>query len=92
MISYIWRNLGYDVVLWMAGLSAIPAALYEAAKVDGAGEWKCFTKITLPNLLPSLFTIVVLSVLNAFKVSPYITDHQYIKGSTCIHPVSRLNR
>lgn len=45
MISYIWRNLGYDVVLWMAGLSAIPA-LYEAAKVDGAGEWKCFTKIT----------------------------------------------
>ena len=69
VISYIWRNLGYDVVLWMAGLSAIPAALYEAAKVDGAGEWKCFTKITLPNLLPSLFTIVVLSVLNAFKVS-----------------------
>ena len=36
VISYIWRNLGYDVVLWMAGLSAIPAALYEAAKVDGA--------------------------------------------------------
>ena len=35
VISYIWRNLGYDVVLWMAGLSAIPAALYEAAKVDG---------------------------------------------------------
>ena len=34
VISYIWRNLGYDVVLWMAGLSAIPAALYEAAKVD----------------------------------------------------------
>ena len=68
VISYIWRNLGYDVVLWMAGLSAIPVALYEAAKVDGAGEWKCFTKITLPNLLPSLFTIVVLSVLNAFKV------------------------
>lgn len=70
VISYIWRNLGYDVVLWMAGLSAIPAALYEAAKVDGAGEWKCFTKITLPNLLPSLFTIVVLSVLPAHKPAP----------------------
>ena len=38
VISYIWRNLGYDVVLWMAGLSAIPAALYEAAKVDGQGS------------------------------------------------------
>lgn len=68
VISYLWRNLGYDVVLWLAGLSAIPASLYEAAKVDGAGEWKCFTRITIPNLLPSFFTIIVLSVLNGFKV------------------------
>lgn len=68
VISYIWRNLGYDVVLWMAGLSAIPAALYEAAKVGRGRGVEMFTKITLPNLLPSLFTIVVLSVLNAFKV------------------------
>ena len=68
VISYIWRNLGYDIVLWLAGLSGIPKALYEAAEVDGAGRWKCFTGITLPNLLPSLFTIVVLSLLNGFKV------------------------
>ncbi len=65
VVSYLWRNLGYDIVLWVAGLGAIPASLYEAARVDGAGEWKCFVKITLPNLLPSLFTIVVLSLLNA---------------------------
>lgn len=68
VISYLWRNMGYDIVLWMAGLSGIPQSLYEAAKVDGAGEWKCFTRITLPNLLPSLFTIMVLSLLNGFKV------------------------
>lgn len=68
VVSYLWRNLGYDIVLWVAGLGAIPAALYEAARVDGAGEWKCFISITLPNLLPSLFTIVVLSLLNGFKV------------------------
>ncbi len=68
VISYLWRNLGYDIVLWVAGLSAIPTALYEAARVDGAGEWKCFIQITMPNLLPSLFTIVVLSLLNGFKV------------------------
>ena len=55
VISYIWRNLGYDIVLWLAGLSTIPESLYEAAKVDGAGAWKCFTRITWPNLLPSLF-------------------------------------
>lgn len=68
VISYLWRNLGYDVVLWLAGLSAIPSSLYEAAKVDGAGAWKCFTRITIPNLMPSFFTIIVLSVLNGFKV------------------------
>lgn len=68
VISYLWRNLGYDVVLWMAGLSSIPQNIYEAARVDGAGEWMCFWRITLPNLLPSLYTIVVLSLLNGFKV------------------------
>lgn len=66
--SYVWKNLGYDIVLWMAGLSGISEAIYEAARVDGAGEWQCFLRITLPNLLPSLFTISVLSLLNSFKV------------------------
>lgn len=68
VVSYLWRNVGYDMVLWMAGLSAIPDTLYEAAQVDGAGEWRCFLSITLPNLLPSLSTITILSLLNAFKV------------------------
>ena len=68
VLSYLWKNLGYDMVLWMAGLAGIPREIYEAARVDGAGEWKCFTKITLPNLLPSLYTISVLSFLNSFKV------------------------
>ena len=68
VFSYIWKNLGYDMVLWLAGLSGIPISLYEAAQADGAGRWQCFRYITLPNLLPSLFTISVLSVLNSFKV------------------------
>lgn len=66
--SYIWKNLGYDIVLWMAGLSGISENIYEAARVDGASEWQCFLKITLPNLKPSLYTITVLSFLNSFKV------------------------
>ncbi len=66
--SYIWKNLGYGIVLWMAGLSGISENIYEAAKVDGAGEWQCFVKITLPSLKPSLYTITVLSFLNSFKV------------------------
>lgn len=68
VISYLWKNLGYDMILWMAGLAGISTEIYEAAKVDGAGEWKCFTKITLPNLMPSMYTISVLSFLNSFKV------------------------
>lgn len=66
--SYIWKNLGYDVILWMAGLASIPSSYYEAARVDGAGELRVFYHITLPNLLPTLYTILVLSLINAFKV------------------------
>ncbi len=66
--SYLWKNLGYDIVLWMAGLSGISENIYEAARVDGAGEWQCFFKITLPNLRSSFYTITVLSFLNSFKV------------------------
>ncbi|EOT28686.1 hypothetical protein C805_00207 [Eubacterium sp. 14-2] len=68
VLSYIWKNLGYDIVLWMAGLAGISENIYEAARVDGAGEWQCFRSITLPNLKSSLYTITVLSFLNSFKV------------------------
>lgn len=68
VFSYIWKNLGYSIVLWLAGLAAIPKQIYEAANIDGAGEVKCFLHITIPNLLPSFFTITVLSLINSFKV------------------------
>lgn len=83
VVSYLWRNLGYDIVLWAAGLGSIPAALYDAARVDGAGEWKCFFFITLPNLLPTMFTIAVLSLLNGFKVfrEAYLVAGDYPQDS-----------
>ena len=68
VFTYLWKNIGYDVILWLAGLSAIPESIYEAARVDGAGERECLFYVTLPNLLPSFFTITVLSLLNSFKV------------------------
>lgn len=68
VFSYIWKNLGYDVILWMAGLQGISSSIYEAARVDGAGEWKCFRYITLPNIRQTALTIVILSFLNSFKV------------------------
>lgn len=66
--SFVWKNIGYNIVLWMAGLAAISQSLYEAARVDGAGPIRSFFHITLPGILPSLFTILVLSLVNLFKI------------------------
>lgn len=66
--TYLWKNIGYDSILWSSGLDSIPVDLYEAAAVDGAGTWRQFTAITLPNLLPTLAVTAVLSLLNTFKV------------------------
>lgn len=68
VISYLWKNLGYTMILWTAGLSAIPDGIYEAAQVDGAGKWQTFLYITLPNLRGTAYTITVMSLLNSFKV------------------------
>lgn len=65
---YIWKNLGYDMILWLAGLGAIPEEQYEAARVQGAGAWDCFRYITLPQLKETLFVTALLSFVNAFRV------------------------
>ena len=68
VFSYLWKNVGYDMVLWLAGLDTISLNLYEAASVDGANAWKKFRYITLPGLLPTVYIVTVLSILNTFKV------------------------
>lgn len=77
--SYIWKNMGYTVVLWLAGLMGIPKGLLEAARVVGAGKWKSLWYIVLPNLKGSLYTIVILSFLNSFKIyrEAYLTAGAY---------------
>lgn len=88
--SYLWKNIGYTVVLWLAGLSSIPAELVEAAKVDGAGEISCIRYILLPNLKGCLYTIVVLSFLNSFKIyrEAYLTAGAY--PDQCIYFLQHL--
>ena len=68
VFSYIWKNTGYTVVLWLAGIWGISGELLEAARVDGANGRQCFFRIVLPNLKGSLYTIVILSFLNSFKI------------------------
>lgn len=68
VFSYIWKNLGYTVVLWLAGIFSVSTDMTEAARVDGASERQCFWKVVFPNLKGCLYTITVLSFLNSFKV------------------------
>lgn len=66
--SFLWKNLGYTIVLWLAGIAAIPKELTEAASVDGAGRFRCFFYVKLPCLRGSFITIIILSFLNSFKI------------------------
>ena len=68
VFSYVWKNLGYTVVLWLAGILAIPEDYIQAAKVDGAGKVRIFFSIILPQLKGCMYTITVLSFLSSFKV------------------------
>lgn len=68
IITYLWKNIGYDMILWLTGLNGISVSLYEAAAVDGAGKWAKFRFITFPQLVPTIFVIGILSFVNSFKV------------------------
>ena len=68
LIIFIWKNLGFNLVLFLSGLSNIPQEYYEAAKVDGAGAFQTLRKITLPCLLPTTIMILLMSVINSFRV------------------------
>ena len=64
----VWRHMGYTALLLFAGLAAIPSTLYEAARVDGAGEVRMFFSITLPLLRPILGLVLIISVIGSFQV------------------------
>lgn len=68
VLASSWKDLGFVMVILLAGLQAIPQDVYEAARVDGAGAWRRFRSITLPLLSPSTFFVVVISLINGFQV------------------------
>jgi multiple sugar transport system permease protein/sn-glycerol 3-phosphate transport system permease protein len=67
IIVYVWKNLGFTAVIFLAGLQAIPQDLYDAAKVDGANVFWRFRSVTLPMLSPIAFFLVVTSILSTFQ-------------------------
>jgi multiple sugar transport system permease protein len=68
IIMSVWKSLGYNLILFLAGLQAIPDVYHEAATIDGAGSLRRFWDITLPLLSPTTFLIVILSVISSFQV------------------------
>jgi multiple sugar transport system permease protein len=68
IILSVWKQVGYNMVIFLAGLQAIPATLYEAAAIDGAGRWNRFRNITLPMLTPTTFFVLVISIIGSLQV------------------------
>jgi multiple sugar transport system permease protein/alpha-1,4-digalacturonate transport system permease protein len=68
IITSVWRDMGYYMVLYLAGLQTIPQEHYEAARVDGTNAWQRFWHVTLPGLRPITFFIVVMLTIQSFKV------------------------
>jgi ABC-type sugar transport system permease subunit len=64
----VWKSMGYNAILIFAGLQTIPGEIYEAGRIDGAGEIRMFTKLTLPLLRPIMAMVMVLTVIGSFQV------------------------
>jgi multiple sugar transport system permease protein len=64
----VWKNAGYNMMIFLAGLANIPNDYHEAARLDGASAWERFRKITLPLLSPVMFFVLVITTIGAFQV------------------------
>ena len=85
IIVYVWKNVGYSLVIFLAGLQAIPRELYEAAAIDGANPWQRFRNVTIPGLAPITFFLLVTGVLLSFQSFDII--HTLTRGG----PVNATN-
>jgi multiple sugar transport system permease protein len=74
IVFSVWKNFGYNMIIFIAGLQTIPEDLYAAAKLDGAGSWARFRYITLPMLGPTIVMVSVLTMVGYFQVfaEPYV--------------------
>ncbi len=68
VLIFVWKNLGYNVILFMTGLNAIPSEYKEAAQLDGASKFRTFMQVTLPLLKPTTFFVLLMSIINSLKI------------------------
>ena len=64
----VWKNVGFTMVIYLAGLQAVPDSLYDAAKVDGASSWQRFRYVTIPMVSPTTFFLLVIQMIGAFQL------------------------
>ncbi|MBF6176104.1 carbohydrate ABC transporter permease [Nocardia blacklockiae] len=67
-VTYVWKNLGYTVVVYLAALRSVPRDLLEAARIDGAGHWATCSRVLLPQLRPTTFFLSITVLLNSLRV------------------------
>jgi multiple sugar transport system permease protein len=74
ILMAVWKNFGYNMIIFLAGLQNIPDELYEAASIDGAGKWKQFTAVTLPLLAPTTVFITIITMIGYIQLfaEPYV--------------------
>jgi len=86
ILVYFWKYIGYFVVIFIAGLSAIPGSLYEAAKIDGASNWQSFWRITFPLLQPTVVLVSVMSMLQCLKT--FSTQYLFVQSGSPQAPIN----
>jgi len=74
IVLAVWKNFGYNMLIFIAGLQNIPDDLYEAARIDGAGAWRQFIDITIPTLAPTTVFVVMITIIGYFQLfaEPYV--------------------
>ena len=80
----VWKNFGFNMIIFLAGLQSIPERLYEAARLDGAGPWRAFRHVTLPLLAPTFVFVAVMTMIGYFQLfaEPYVMTRGGPSNST----------
>lgn len=86
IITSVWKDTGFIAVMLLAGLQSIPNSLYEAARIDGAGQWRSWRHITLPLLSPSIFFALIISIINSFQIfdQVWLMPERFARSGTTV--------
>jgi putative aldouronate transport system permease protein len=85
--SDLWKELGWNSIIYLSAIIAIDPALYEAARIDGAGRWRCIRHVTLPGISSTVIILLILSIGNFFSIG---FEKQMLLGNPMVYDVSQV--